>query len=49
MHPWCFLDLPERLPDFWEGHVGVNILKPGFVATFHVSQLGKEQFLLSFS
>jgi hypothetical protein len=34
------------LPDLGEGHVGVEVLEPGFVATFHVCELGEEQLLL---
>jgi hypothetical protein len=34
------------LPDLWEGHVGVDVLEPGFVTAFHVCELGEEQLLL---
>jgi hypothetical protein len=41
--------LSGKLPDLREGHVGVDILEPGFVSALHVCELGKEQFLLSIS
>jgi hypothetical protein len=34
------------LPDLGEGHVGVDVLEPGFVTAFHVCELGEEQLLL---
>ena len=46
MHPKCFLIYGDGLPDLREGHVGVDVLKPGFVAALHVCELGKEQLLL---
>ena len=33
------------LPDFRESHIGIDILKPGLVATFHVCKLAKEKLL----
>jgi hypothetical protein len=43
------LDLRGRLPDFREGHVGIDVLEPGFVSALHVCELGKEQLLLIIS
>lgn len=37
------------LPDLRKCHVGVEILKPGFVTAFHVCELGEEELLLRIS
>ncbi len=55
-HP-CFFSLPSAhelkisllLPDFGESHIGIDILKPGFVPTFHVCKLAEEKLLLCVS
>ena len=44
-----FFDLSGRLPDLGERHVGVQVLEPGFVATLHVCELGKEELLFCVS
>jgi len=41
--------LSGRLPDLWEGHVGVDVLEPCLMSALHVCELGKEQLLLCIS